>query len=397
VLWRCGRALMAAHLPGQPPTSRWQLACLAIGLLLFAVLIQGVGLGAILRAIQRLGWLTPLIAIPYFSAYIVDSLGWWWVLSHSFTSAAERPAPPFSRLFAMRAAGEVVNAITPTAYLGGEPVKAWLLHQHGIPLVPALASVLVSKTALMLTQGVYVFLGLLVALPAWQPAIPLSLAVAAGLLLVTLTCCLLVGVQRRGLFGFLLGLSRRWTGRKAMFGSWESDILALDQRLREFYGGSLRDFLICCAFHFLGWVIGSFEVYVILWMLGGPAGFLTALSIDALSGVAKLSAVIVPGSLGIQEGGQVLIFLGFGLGAPVAMTFGLLRRGREPLWIGLGVIVLLRYHALDWLRERRGADREVWRGKQGAGKEKGLEDFSAFGRPGGQGRGLRGPAIAGIP
>jgi glycosyltransferase 2 family protein len=350
---------MVAHLPGQPPASRWQMACLALGVLLFAALIQGVGLGVILRTIQRLGWLTPLIAIPYFSAYVADSLGWWWVLSHDFTSTAERPAPSFSRLFAMRAAGEVVNAITPTAYLGGEPVKAWLLHQHSIPFVPGLASVLVSKTALMLTQGAYVFLGLLVALPAWQPAIPLPLAAATGLLLVALTCVLLVGVQRRGLFGFLLGLSRRLTGRKAMLGSWESDILALDQRLREFYGGSLRDFLICCGFHFLGWLIGSFEVYVILWMLGSPVGFLTALSIDALSGVAKLSAVIVPGSLGVQEGGQVLIFLGFGLGAPVAMTFGLLRRGRELLWIGLGMIVLLRYQALGWLRERRAADGEA--------------------------------------
>lgn len=350
---------MAGRLPGPQPASRWQLACLALGLLLFAALIHGVGLGVILRTIQRLGWLTPLIVIPYFSAYIADSLGWWWVLSHAFTSTAEGPAPPFSRLFAMRAAGEVVNAITPTAYLGGEPVKAWLLHQHGIPLAPSLASVLVSKTALTLTQGVYVLLALLVALPAWKPAIPLPLAAATGLLLVALMCVLLVGVQRRGLFGFLLGLSRRLTGRKAMLGSWESDILALDLRLREFYSGSLRHFLLCCGFHFLGWVIGSFEVYVILWMLGSPVGFLTALSIDALSGVAKLSAVIVPGSLGIQEGGQVLIFLGFGLGVPVAMTFGLLRRGRELLWIGLGVIVLLRYQALDWLRERRGVNGEA--------------------------------------
>jgi hypothetical protein len=60
----------------------------------------------------------------------------------------------------IRAAGEAVNAVTPTAYLGGEPLKAWLLKRHGVSLVPGLASVLVSKTALMLTQGAFVFLGL---------------------------------------------------------------------------------------------------------------------------------------------------------------------------------------------------------------------------------------------
>lgn len=350
---------MAAPLPEPQPVTRWQFVCLALGLLLFIGLMYGIGLGEVLRTFRRLGWLTPLIVIPYFSAYILDSFGWWWVLTRDFTRGAEWPALPLPRLFAIRAAGEAVNAITPTAYLGGEPVKAWLLRQYDLPLVPGLASVLVSKTALMLTQGAYVLLGLLIALHEWQPAIPLPLAAAAGLLLVTLASILLVGAQRRGPFRFLLAFSRRWTGRRAMLVSWEPDILALDQRLREFYDGSLHDFLICCGFHFLGWVVGSFEVYVILRMLGSPVDFVNAFSIEALSGVAKLSAVIVPGSLGIQEGGQVLIFLAFGLGTPVAMTFGLLRRGRELLWIGFGLVVLIQHQALGWLRGRRGASREA--------------------------------------
>jgi uncharacterized protein (TIRG00374 family) len=347
------------HLRQTQAATRWQFVCLTLGLLLFAALLHGVGLGVVMRAFWQLGRLTPLIVIPYFCVYIFDSMGWWWVLSRDFAHGVEWPALSLPRLFAIRAAGEAVNAITPTAYLGGEPVKAWILRQHGLPLVQGLASVLVSKTALMLTQGTYVLLGLLVAMHEWYPAIPLPLAAAAGLLLVSLTCILLVGAQRRDPFSFLLALSRRWTGRKAMLGSWEPDILALDQRLRRFYGGSLRVFLICCGFHFLGWVMGAFEVYVILWMLRSPVDFVDAFSIEALSSVAKLSAVIVPGSLGIQEGGQLLIFLAFGLGAPIAMTFSLLRRGRELLWISFGLVVLIRHHALGWLRGRRGADGEA--------------------------------------
>jgi putative membrane protein len=341
------------------PSPRWQFVFLVLGLALFALLVYGVGLGAVLRAFHRLGWLTPLIVLPYISAALVDSAGWQWVLSRCFTREVERAAPPLPRLFAIRAAGEAVNAITPTAYLGGEPVKAWLLRQYGIPLVPGLASVFVSKTALMLTQGGYVLLGLLVALQQWQPAIPLPLAATVGALLCILTGILLVGVQRRGLFRFLLGFSRRWTGHKAMLAAWEPDIVDLDQRLRDFYDDNLRDFVACCSFHFLGWLVGSLEVYVILRMLGSPVDFGNAFSIEALSGVAKLAAVIVPGSLGVQEGGQVLIFLAFGLGTPVAMTFGLLRRGRELLWIGFGLTVLIRHHALGWLRERRGMDQAV--------------------------------------
>lgn len=350
---------MAERKAGARLTVAWQALFLVLGLLLFAGLIHGVGLGAVLDVLEHLGWLTPLIAAPYFTCYLVDSLGWWWILRHGFDRPAGNPtpAPRLLQLFAVRAAGEAVNAITPTASLGGEPLKAWLLQQHGIPINLGLASLLVSKTALMLTQGCFVFLGLLLSLHRWRPAVSLPVTATVGLLLGILIFGLMIRVQRRGLFGSLLGLSRRWSGREALLASWEADLLALDDRLRGFYSSRVRDFLICCGFHFLGWVAGSWEVYVVLWLLGHPVDFPSAFAIEALSGVAKLAGVIVPGSLGVQEGGQVLIFVAFGLGAPLALTFSLLRRGRELLWIGFGLAVLLHHHALGWLRDRRMTER----------------------------------------
>ena len=43
----------------------------------------------------------------------------------------------------------------------------------------------------------------------------------------------------------------------------------------------------------------------------------------------------------------------FGLGAPLAMTFSLLRRGRELPWVGFGLMMLLHHHALRWIREQQ--------------------------------------------
>jgi len=330
----------------------WQVVFLALGLLVFAMLIYSVGPRAVLSALGQLGWVTPLIAIPYLTSYLADSIGWWWILRQDFHASPGNPgrAARFLQLFAVRAGGEAVNAITPTAYLGGEPLKAWLLQRYGVSLVSALASVIVSKTALMLTQGGFVFLGLLVALRQWHPVIPLPVAAIGGTLLCILVFGLIIGIQRRGLFGFLLGLSRRLSGKQALLASWESDALALDDQLRGIYGRRTRDFVICCAFHFLGWVVGCGEVYVVVWLLGSPVDFPTAFAIEALSGVAKLAAMIVPGSLGIQEGGQVLIFVSLGMTAPLGMTFGLLRRGRELLWIGFGLAVLVHHQALAWVR-----------------------------------------------
>ena len=337
----------------QVRAARWQLLLVLLGLGLFGVLIYVAGPAGVLRTFRRLGWLTPLIVLPYLTSYLLDTLGWWWVLSRCFVGRMDTPvpAPSFGPLFALRAAGEAVNAITPTAYFGGEPVKAWLLHRRGVSLARGLASVLVSKTALMLTQGLFVLLGLLVALGQWQTAIPVWVAAAIGTLLALLVAAVLIGIQHYGLFTLLLTLSRRLSGREALLASWEGEVAALDGLLREFYRKRPGDFLVCCSLHFVGWVTGCFEVFLTLRLLNVPVDFPTAFSIEALSGVAKLAALFVPGSLGVQEGGQVLIFVAFGLGAPLAMTFSLLRRGRELLWVGFGLIVLLHHQALRWMRQ----------------------------------------------
>ena len=53
--------------------------------------------------------------------YVVEAYGW------RITLGAWANGVPFWRVLAIRTAGEVVNMTTPTAYVGGEPLKAYLL------------------------------------------------------------------------------------------------------------------------------------------------------------------------------------------------------------------------------------------------------------------------------
>ncbi|RPJ54907.1 MAG: hypothetical protein EHM24_31205, partial [Acidobacteria bacterium] len=269
----------------------WEPALLAAGLLLVALLVYAAGPRAIAAQLRRLGWSLLPAFLPYLTVYAVDTLGWWWVLRRAFAAEAAGQLPSILGLFAVRAAGESVNAITPTAYLGGEPLKAWLLRRRGIPLAPAFASALVSKTALMLTQGLFVFLGLLIGLERWGSLpLPLPAVLALGLALMALTAAALIGLQRRSPFTLLLGLSRRWSGRQELLRAWEQDAAALDGLLRGFYDRRHADFLACCGLHFLGWAIGSLEVLLVLRLLGTPVDLSTAVAIEALASVAKLAA-----------------------------------------------------------------------------------------------------------
>ena len=75
-------------------------------------------------------------------------------------------------------------------------------------------------------------------------------------------------------------------------------------------------------------------------VLGGPARAFSAISIGALSVFIKGGTFCIPGSLGAQDGGNLLLRRAFGYSDVTGITFALLRRFRELVWIGIGLLCL---------------------------------------------------------
>ena len=86
--------------------------------------------------------------------YVLDAYGW------RLTLGPYANAVAFWKLLAVRTAGEVVNMTTPTAYVGGEPLKAYLLKRYGVPMVDGLASVVIAKTTMTIAQIIFILIGL---------------------------------------------------------------------------------------------------------------------------------------------------------------------------------------------------------------------------------------------
>ncbi|TMQ26358.1 MAG: hypothetical protein E6K65_15275 [Nitrospirae bacterium] len=78
---------------------------------------------------------------------------------------------------------------------------------------------------------------------------------------------------------------------------------------------------------------------------------LSAISISALSIFIKCSTFFIPGSLGAQDGGNLLLLNAFGYSDVTGITFALLRRFRELVWIGIGLLCLALFGG--WQREFR--------------------------------------------
>jgi uncharacterized protein (TIRG00374 family) len=312
---------------------------LLVGLLTLSLLIWHIGPARIYGAAVPLGPLALMvILVPSVFMYVVEAYGW------RLTLGSSADAIPFWRVLAIRTAGEVVNMTTPTAYVGGEPLKAYMLRQHGVPMVEGLASVVISKTTMTIAEIWFIVVGIALAFWILGSHGSSGQVVAAGLLsvgLLTFGITAFVLVQRRGLFMWILRALRRCNIRIGFLEARETQLQSLDTTILHFYRYQRKSFYASTGLFFLGWMTEALEVFVIIWYLGGPASFSSAIAIGALSVFIKGSTFFIPGSLGTQDGGNLLLLTAFGYSDVTGITFALLRRFRELIWIGLGVLCLL--------------------------------------------------------
>ncbi len=56
-----------------------------------------------------------------------------------------------------------------------------------------------------------------------------------------------------------------------------------------------------------GWIVGTGEVWLILSLLGHPVSWVEALLLESLGQAIRGAAFAIPGSLGAQEGGYLLL------------------------------------------------------------------------------------------
>lgn len=308
-----------------------------VGVLLLAFLLYHAGLEEVWNHLVILGWWSPLILAPYVGIAVVDTIAWRTTLPRD-----ARTRIPFHTLYLVRMAGEAVNSVTPTAAVGGEPVKAYMLRPWGVPGGEGMASVVIAKTALTAAQSVFTAIGVAALLEdLGRPRLALGWLVTLVVLSAGFTL-LLVWVQRRNpasaVWRWLRKIAPRWN----LVARMEAGVTALDRRLADFYGVERGAFLQSSAWNFIGWLGGVIEVQLMLTLIGHPVTWLDALVIEALAQPIRAAAIIIPGGIGTQELGGVWLCTFLGVPEPVAVTLWLLKRARELVFDGIGLLYLAR-------------------------------------------------------
>ncbi|HSF66503.1 MAG TPA: flippase-like domain-containing protein [Nitrospiraceae bacterium] len=311
---------------------------LVVGLLTLGLIVWHIGPGNIYDTAAHLGPVALLVMlIPSIIMYAVEAYGW------KVTLGPLGKDIPFWRVLMIRTAGEVVNTTTPAGYVGGEPLKAALLRKHHVPMEEAFTSVIIAKTTMTIAEVVFILLGISLGVWLLGGSDSSGQIVAAAILsvgLLALGTGAFVFVQRQGLCIWLLESLRKIGVKIKYLEAREEQLRSLDRAILEFYRQKRPAFYTSTGLFFLGWMAEALEVYVILYFLGGPAMALSAISIGALSVFIKSSTFFIPGSLGAQDGGNLLLLEAFGYSGVTGITFALVRRFRELVWIGVGLLCL---------------------------------------------------------
>jgi uncharacterized protein (TIRG00374 family) len=240
------------------------------------------------------------------------------------------------RLWKVRMVGEAVNATTPAAGMGGEPVKAVLLkRRYGIGYREGAASLVLARTINVLALLVFLGVGYVLVLRA--PDLPPGYRAVAGAGLAASVVGVLAfwAIQRfritslAGTFAARFGAARR-------IESVLGHVRDVDDMLVGFYTRRRGRFAAAIALGFVAWWLGALEVWFVLRVLGHPLPFGDAWIIESVAQLVRLGVFFIPATLGAQEGAFFLVGEALAGSATLGVAVGLVRRCRDLVWIAWG-------------------------------------------------------------
>jgi putative membrane protein len=322
----------------------WLLGLAGAGL--FTVLLIRQGAPQVGAAFVSAGWAIAAIVIYHLAVPVfLDTIAWWLLFPNSDRLS-------LWQLFWMRWIGESVSTLVPSAAVGGDVVRARLAALHGASVPTAAASVLVDITLGVFVQIAFTLAGLalIVSVTGHEGFVrPTQIGALLGVIAI-------VGfyiVQRLGMFRFIGVI----VSRLANSSDWHSLINSgqtLDRTIRTLYARR-RGVIGCCVWTAASLVLGSGEIWIALHAIGLQATLINALIFQSVILAIRSAMFPVPGALGVQEGGYLVVGNLLGIPGDAAFALSLIARVRELI---LGIPGLITWQLFE--------ARRLWRARLAA-------------------------------
>lgn len=282
---------------------------------------------------------TPLLVLTYLvvSALIMITLSYRWriilkALGHKIA---------FYKLIGYRIIGYGISYITPSAKVGGEPVRAALLKRRGLSFREGLSSVVIDKTLELSTSAFFFMFGVLLLILSYAlPGIFLAVLVVLALIFIFLVWRFYARIFKgkpvfTPIYKFLRLHKLKFSAK------YQNTILNFEKPIINFYRKEKKAFLIASALSLISLALSLVEYKLVLLMLGINAHLGIVFIVLSLTGLAF--TIPLPMALGSFEAFQASFFSLANVG-PAAAGIGvaMITRSRDLLWF-LGSVILSFY------------------------------------------------------
>lgn len=313
---------------------------------LFKILFILLGLGIAFLLARKMGFDTIVenFRVLSWRALPILALGavWYFLYTLAWDQFLRRLKGSISlfELFRAKLAGEAVNTVTPASFLGGDPVRIYILKKH-FPVTEGAASVVVDRTLHTMAVLLLIYIGIIAAF--WKlPFLPLNMRYGLPIILIisSVFMAFVYSHQRRGLFTFLMYLLRKLHIKKSFSAMSLEKFQQLDGYIADFHLRSPKGFWIALLLHFSGRMLGVVEIYVVGKIFYPEFTFYAALLLGAISPLVNFIFAFIPGALGVMEGAYSGILYLLKMPPEIGLSIQIYRRVRALFWIMIGFIAL---------------------------------------------------------
>ncbi|QQC64601.1 flippase-like domain-containing protein [Paraburkholderia ginsengisoli] len=334
-------------------------AAALLGLLLSLWLVWRDNPSAVFGALQAAGAGLVVAALAHVLPMIANACSW-----RSLIRGANRPGVVgMTHLVWVR---ESVNSMLPVARIGGEVVAFRMLKRWGVRPSTAVGSIVVDMQLTVISQLMFTMVGIgFLFMHAHSGTLRLAGQLAWGVVVLAPMLLLFALVQHANPFERITrALNRMTSGKLAELVGQSAQI---DQSIKLIWRRRAAVLRYLFFWQTLQCLLTALEIWLALYFLGVRVTLVEALVIESLIQAISSAAFFVPGGLGVQEGGFILIGGALGLDPSTCLALAAARRIRDLLLFVPGLIAWqfaespkrAARSALDDARAKRGEPRSA--------------------------------------
>lgn len=227
---------------------------------------------------------------------------------------------------------ESVNCMLPVARVGGELVSFRILRRAGVRASTALGSIVADMQLTIISQLLFTmvgigFLSMTATASGHSPTLQLAGQLAWGVAALTPLLVLFALVQHASPFERMTrALNRMTSGKLAALVGQSAQV---DQAIKLIWRRRAAVLRYLFFWQPLQCVLTSLEIWLALHFLGVQVSLIEAVVIESLIQAVSSAAFFVPGGLGVQEGGFIVIGGALGIDPATCLALAGARRIRD--------------------------------------------------------------------